>query len=189
MTNGTGTWKGLVKKGEGTLDYNSQLGGGYLDLQEGTVKFNTQYREKYTGEYATYAPDGYEAALPAFTTLKGLAGTLDLEDVGGAYTVANVEDYPSVTNGNLTVTGTWTLNVATLGEGTANISGTLTFAEGTSVVATDGLDALPRPSGGFLIAKAASISGDPSFRHAGWKLLKSGGELRLVKPGLIIVVR
>ena len=44
VTNGTGTWKGLVKKGAGVLDYNSQLGGAYLDLQGGTVKFGIQYR-------------------------------------------------------------------------------------------------------------------------------------------------
>ena len=56
VTNGTGFWQGLVKKGEGTLDYNSQLDGAYLDLQEGTVKFNTQYREKYSGDFAQYAP-------------------------------------------------------------------------------------------------------------------------------------
>lgn len=189
VTNGTGFWQGLVKKGEGTLDYNSQLDGAYLDLQEGTVKFNTQYREKYSGDYAQYAPTGYDAALPAFTTLKGTTGTLDLEDVGGAYTVANVEGSPSVTNGNLTVTNTWTLAAADLGMGTANVSGALTFGENAAVTVTGDIDSLQRPSGGFLIAKAASISGMPSFHLAGWSLQKCGGELRLVKPGLSIIVR
>ena len=80
-----------MKKGEGTLDYNSQLDGAYLDLQEGTVKFNTQYRENYSGDYAQYAPGGYEPAVSAFTTLKGTTGTLDLNGVAEGYTVANVE--------------------------------------------------------------------------------------------------
>ncbi|MBQ6137738.1 MAG: hypothetical protein IJI73_10265, partial [Kiritimatiellae bacterium] len=178
VTNGTGFWQGLVKKGEGTLDYNSQLDGAYLDLQEGTVKFNTQYREKYSGDYAQYAPTGYEAALPAFTTLKGTAGTLDLEDVGGAYTVANVDGSPSVANGSLTVTNAWTLAASALGENSSNISGTLTFGEDAMVTVTGDIDSLQRPSGGFLIAKAASISGMPSFHLAGGSLQKCGGELR-----------
>ena len=171
------------------MSTNLKLDGAYLDLQEGTVKFNTQYCEKYSGDYAQYAPTGYEAALPAFTTLKGTTGTLDLEDVGGAYTVANVEGSPSVTNGNLTVTNTWTLAASALGENSSEISGTLTFGENAAVTVTGDIDSLQRPSGGFLIAKAASISGMPSFHLAGWSLQKCGGELRLVKPGLIILVR
>ena len=126
---------------------------------------------------------------PAFTTLKGTTGTLDLEDVGGAYTVANVEGSPSVTNGSLTVTNIWTLAAADLGMGTANVSGALTFGENAAVTVTGDIDSLQRPSGGFLIAKAASISGMPSFHLAGWSLQKCGGELRLVKPGLSIIVR
>ena len=74
VTNGTGTFKELVKKGTGTLDYNSQMGGDCLDLQDGTVKFNTQYRGAYTGDNASAAPSGYAAALPVFTTLKGTSG-------------------------------------------------------------------------------------------------------------------
>ena len=188
VTNGTGFWQGLVKKGEGTLDYNSQLDGAYLDLQEGTVKFNTQYREKYSGDYAQYAPDGYEAELPAFTTLKGTAGTLDLEDVGGAYTVANVEGSPSVTNGNLTVTGEWRVDAATVASGTAKVSGALSFGNDATMVVSGDINSVHQIS--FLVAKAASISGAPRLVGCeGWKVMVSGGELRLVKPGLIIIVR
>ena len=190
VTNGTGTWKGLVKKGAGTLDYNSQLGGDYLDLQEGTVKFNTQYRENYTGEYATYAPDGYEEALPVFTTLKGTEGVLDLADVGGAYTVANVEGSPSVTNGNLTVTGTWAVDAATVGIKVANVSGTLAFGEGSTMVVAGDLESVSRPADGFVVARAASISGKPRLINStGWRVVESNGVLRLAKPGLLVLIR
>ena len=57
------------------------------------------------------------------------------------------------------------------------------------MVVTEGLDSLQRPSGGFLIAKAESISGMPYFHHTGWMLQKIGGELRLVKPGFSIRLR
>jgi autotransporter-associated beta strand protein len=188
VTNGTGTWKGLVKKGAGVLDYNSQLGGDYLDLQGGTVKFNTQYREAYTGDNASAAPDGYAAALPVFTTLKGTAGALDLDGVGGSYTVVNVEGYPSVTNGNLTVTGTWTLDVATLGTRAANVSGTLTFGEGAEIVVDGDIDPMNVPGGGFIVARAASITGMPRLVCKGFALEATGGELRIKKSGFVFLV-
>ena len=179
VTNGTGAWQGLVKKGEGTLDYNSQLGGAYLDLQGGIVKFNTQYREAYAGDYAQYAPDGYAAALPAFTKLKGTEGVLDLDGTDGSYTVQDMEGTPSVTNGSLTVTGDWTLDVATLAAHTkANISGTLTFGPDATVSVTGDITSVPH-AGGFLVAKAASVSGLPKSTCKGWALMESGGELRL----------
>ena len=191
VTNGTGVWKGLVKKGAGTLDYNSQLGGDYLDLQEGTVKFNTQYREEYTGENAPYVPNGYVAALPAFTTLKGTDGVLDLADVGGAYTVANIEGSPSVTNGDLTVTGTWTVDAATVGTKVVNISGTLTLGEGAAMVVSGDLDSVvPRPAGGFVVARATSIVGNlPRLDCGGRQLVVNNGELRIMNPGLQIFLR
>lgn len=40
VTNGAGRWRSLVKTGEGTLDYHSQMGGGLLDVQEGAVAFH-----------------------------------------------------------------------------------------------------------------------------------------------------
>ena len=179
VTNGTGVWQGLVKKGEGTLDYNSQLGGAYLDLQGGKVKFNTQYREEYAGDNATYAPDGYAAALPAFAKLKGTEGVLDLADAGGAYTVQDMEGTPSVTNGSLTVTGDWMLDVATLAaQDKALISGTLTFGAGSTVSITGDITTVPH-AGGILVAKAGSVSGLPRSTCKGWALLESSGELRL----------
>ena len=191
VTNGTGTWKGLVKKGEGTLDYNSQLGGAYLDLQGGMVKFSTQYREKYSGDYAQYAPDGYEEAVPAFTTLKGTAGTLDLNGVVQDYTVANVEGSPSVTNGGLTVTGNWTLSAATVAGNTANISGALAFGDNATVTLVGDFDSVHRPAGGFRIARASSISGTPTLVCDGgsWRLLNTGTELRLWKSGFSMIVK
>ena len=185
ITNGTGTFQGLVKKGDGTLDYNSQMGGAYLDLQGGTVKFNTQYREEYTNDNK---PEGYEPALPVFTTLKGTAGTLDLTDVGGSYTVANIEGSPSVTNGNLTVTGAWTLDAATLGEKPVVVDGTLSFGEDATLSISGDIDSVAR-GGGFLIARADSITGLPQLNCKGWSLVASGDELRLTKPGFIIIVR
>ena len=142
----------------------------------------------YTGDNARYAPTGFEPSVPAFTTLKGTTGTLDLEDVGGAYTVANVEGSPSVTNGNLTVTNTWTLAVAALGENLSNISGTLSFGENATMTVTGDINSVHQIN--YLIAKAASISGAPRLVGCeGWKVMVSGGELRLVKPGLSIIVR
>lgn len=185
ITNGTGTFQGLVKKGDGTLDYNSQMGGAYLDLQGGTVKFNTQYREEYTNDNK---PEGYEPALPVFTTLKGTAGTLDLADAGGSYTVANIEGSPSVTNGNLTVTGAWTLDAATLGEKPVVVDGTLSFGEDATMSISGDIDSVAR-GGGFLIARADSITGLPQLNCKGWSLVASGDELRLTKPGFIIIVR
>jgi len=189
VTNGTGVFQGLVKKGTGTLDYNSQMGGDYLDLQGGTVKFNTQYRDAYTGDNASAAPDGYAAALPVFTTLKGTEGTLDLSDAGGSWTVANIEGSPAV-SGNLTVTGNWTVDAAAIGNNVANISGTLTFGEGATVTVTGDPESVQRPQGGFVIARATSISGLPSLVGCkGWVLQANGGELRLTKTGLILFVR
>ena len=190
VTNGTGVFKGLVKKGTGTLDYNSQMGGDYLDLQGGTVKFNTQYRDAYTGNNAAAAPDGYAAALPAFTTLKGTAGTLDLGDVGGSWTVANVEGSPAV-SGNLTVTGNWPVEAAAIGNNVANISGTLSFGEGATVTVSGDLESVQRPQGGFVIARAASIPGLPRLVIDGksWTLQARDGELRLNKAGIIIIFR
>ena len=189
VTNGTGVFKGLVKKGTGTLDYNSQMGGDYLDLQGGTLKFNTQYRAAYTGDNASAAPDGYAAALPVFTTLKGTEGTLDLSDAGGSWTVANVEGSPAV-SGNLTVTGNWPVEAAAIGSSVANISGTLTFGEGATVTVSGDFESVQRPQGGFVIARATSISGLPSLVDCkGWVLQANGGELRLTKTGLILFVR
>ena len=185
VTNGTGVFTGLVKKGAGTLDYNSQMSGAYLDLEGGTVKFNTQYRDAYTGDNAAAAPSGYAASLPAFTTLKGTAGTLDLAAAGGAWTVANVVGSPSITNGNLTVTGALTVDAATAGN-QVKVSGTLAFGNNATVTLADGFV----PERSTLLAKAAAITGTPRLVNArGWKLSVTDGELRLVsnKPTMLIV--
>ena len=118
-------------------------------------------------------------ALPAFTKLKGTEGVLDLADVGGAYTVQDMEGTPSVTNGSLTVTGDWTLDVATLAaQNKAQISGTLTFGAGSTVSIAGDITTVPH-AGGILVAKAGSVSGLPRSTCKGWALLHSGGELRL----------
>lgn len=51
VTNGTGSWRHLVKKGAGTLDYASQIGAGTLDVQEGAVRLhaNPVDLSKYAG--------------------------------------------------------------------------------------------------------------------------------------------
>ena len=187
VTNGTGVFKGLVKGGTGTLDYNSQMGGDYLDLQSGTVKFNTQYRSAY----ASGAPAGYEPTLPVFTTLKGTAGVLDLEGVGGGtYTVTNVEGSPSVTNGNLTVTGNWTVDAATVGRNVANISGTLAFGEGATISVDGNLHEVPRPRGIIVIARAANVTGMPSMIGSrGYSPMLVNGELCLVRNCFTISFR
>ena len=192
VTNGTGVWRGLVKKGEGVLDYNSQLGGAYLDLQGGIVKFNAQYRGEYTGGNAPYAPDGYVAALPTFTKLKGSTGMLDLAGVAESpvnYTVVDMEGTPSVTNGNLTVTGLWTLDAATLGESVAQFSGTLAFGTGSRVIVSGDIESVPRQVGGFLVAKANNVENLPRTNYKGWGLFENGGEIRLCRTGFSIFVR
>ena len=184
VTNGTGLFKGLVKKGTGTLDYNSQMGGDYLDLQGGTVAFKTQYRDAYTGDNASAAPSGYAAALPVFTTLKGTAGALDLAGVGGGtYTVANVEGSPCVTNGNLSVTGAWAVDASSIGN-PVRVSGTLTFGESATVTLADGFES----ERSVLLAKAAAIDGMPQLVGGNdWQLVVADGELRLAsnKPTVI----
>ena len=118
-------------------------------------------------------------ALPAFTKLKGTEGVLDLADAGGAYTVQDMEGTPSVTNGSLTVTGDWMLDVATLAaQDKALISGTLTFGAGSTVSITGDITTVPH-AGGILVAKAGSVSGLPRSTCKGWALLESSGELRL----------
>ena len=89
-------------------------------------------------------------------------------------------DIPSVTNGSLTVTGIWTLDVATLGTGTAKISGTLAFGAEATVAVSDSLDAVQVPHGnGYLVAKAASVTGLPRFHSNRWMLVEIGGEVYL----------
>ncbi len=181
VTNGTGVFKGLVKKGTGTLDYNSQMGGDYLDLQGGTVAFKTQYRDAYTGDNASAAPSGYAAALPVFTTLKGTAGALDL--AGASWTVANVEGSPAVTNGNLSVTGAWAVDASSIGN-PVRVSGTLSFGQSATVTLADGFES----ERSVLLAKAAAIDGMPQLVGGnGWQLIVSDGELRLAshKPTVI----
>ena len=50
------------------------------------------------------------------------------------------------------------------------------------------IDSVAR-GGGFLIARADSITGLPQLNCKGWSLVSSGDELRLTKPGFIIIVR
>ena len=68
VTNGTGRWRSVVKKGAGTLDYHSQLGGGLLDVQEGAVAFHVGQTPAFDtirfGEGTVVALEGL-AALPA----------------------------------------------------------------------------------------------------------------------------
>ena len=85
---------------------------------------------------------------------------------------------------------TWTLNAAALGTGHANISGTLTFGENATMTVSGNIESVHRPGAGFLIAKAASITGAPRLVGCeGWRAIVSGGELRLTKPGHFIIVR
>ena len=90
-----------------------------------------------------------------------------------------MEGTPSVTNGSLTVTGDWMLDVATLAaQDKALISGTLTFGAGSTVSITGDITTVPH-AGGILVAKAGSVSGLPRSTCKGWALLESSGELRL----------
>jgi len=188
VTNGTGRWKALVKKGAGTLDYNSQLDGDALDLQGGTVKFNTACRAAYTD---ANKPAGYAAALPVFTTLTGTAGTLDLGTADTDYSVTHLAGTPAVTNGNLTVTGTWTVDAATFGQGSVRVFGALTFAPGATLALTGDLANAPHPGAqGYLVAKAASVTGLPAFRGGNWQFVAADGEVRLYYiAGTTLIVR
>ena len=68
VTNGSGRWRSVVKKGAGTLDYNSQMGGGTLDVQEGAVAFHMGQCPTFDtirfGEGSVVALEGM-ATLPA----------------------------------------------------------------------------------------------------------------------------
>jgi len=189
VTNGTGRWKGLVKKGSGTLDYNSQLDGDYLDLDAGTVKFNTAYRSAYT---EANKPDDYAAALPSFTTLKGAAGVLDVAGLAtDGYTVETFVDTPSVTNADVTVKNGWTVSAAALAAGNvATFSGGLTFGSGAGVTVTD-YSTLPSRAGGYVLARAKSITGFvPSYGDKWCAEIDADGKtIRIKRLGLRLIVR
>ena len=185
VTNGTGRWRALVKKGAGTLDYDSQMGGGTLDLESGVVKFNTAYRANYEGE------EGFVAALPAFDAIKGTAGTLDVANLAENYTVASLVDTPSISNANVTVTDGWTVSAAALAAGkVATFSGDLTFGDGATFAATD-LDQLPTKAGGYVFARAKSVKGFPTYVGDKWcaEVDADGKTIRLKRNGLMIFLR
>ena len=186
VTNGTGRWRTLAKKGTGTLDYNSQMGGGTLDLESGVVKFNTAYRANYEGDA------GFEAALPAFDAIKGTAGTLDVANLAeSAYEVKTLVDTPSISNADVTVTTGWTVSAAALAAGNvATFSGDLTFGEGAIFAATD-LDQLPTKAGGYVFARAKSVKDFPTYVGDKWcaEVDADGQTIRLKRNGLLLFIK
>ena len=185
VTNGTGRWRAQAKKGTGTLDYDSQMGGCTLDLESSVVKLNTAYRANYEGDA------GFEAALPAFDVIKGTAGTLDVANLAENYTVASLVDTPSISNADVTVTDGWTVSATALAAGNvATFSGDLTFGNGATFAATD-LDQLPTKAGGYVFARAKSVTGFPTYVADKWcaEVDADGQTICLKRNGHMIFLR
>lgn len=185
VTNGTGRWRALAKKGTGVLDYDSQMDGETLDLVAGTVRLNTAYR-------ANYADDaGFVAALPAFDSLKGAAGTLDVANLATVYEVKRLVDTPSVQNADVNVTEGWTISTAALAAGNvATFSGNLTFGEGATFAVADAAE-LPAKAGGYVFARAQSVSGFPTYVSDKWcaEVDADGQTIRLKRNGLLLFLK
>ena len=136
------------------------------------------------------------AALPDFACLKFAPGArLDFD--GLACTVPDVIGLPSVTNGSLTVTGTWTIDAASARAATcAHVDGSITFGEGVTFTVTAGKDDLPAAAkaGGWTLLRAeGGISGLPVEGVDGRKrhvLVKSpdGKSLSLIRFGAFSVI-
>jgi len=78
---------------------------------------------------------------------------LDLNAEGLTTAVSSIEGLPTVTNGNLTVTGTWTIPAVDIAAGTVlNASGSLTLSAGAMPIVSN-VAALPRNT--VIIARAA----------------------------------
>jgi hypothetical protein len=78
---------------------------------------------------------------------------LDLNAEGLTTAVSSIEGLPTVTNGNLTVTGTWTIPAVDIAAGTVlNASGSLTLSAGAMPIVSNVAD-LPRNT--VIIARAA----------------------------------
>ena len=185
VTNGTGRWRALVKKGSGTLDYNSQLDGDVLDLQDGTVRLNSAYRANYADEA------GFTASVPKFDVLRGTVGTLDVNGLAEVYEVERLEDTPSVDNADVRVKDGWAVSAAALKAGTvATFSGTLSFDSGATVSVTD-VENLPSRNGGYVLARANAITGfTPHASGPFCALVDSDGKtLRVKRTGLQIIMR
>ena len=136
------------------------------------------------------------AALPNFTCMKFAPGArLDLD--GRECTVPDIIGLPSVTNGSLSVTGTWTIDAESAhAEACAHVDGSIAFGEGSTFTVTAGKDNLPdaAKAGGWTLLRAeGGISGLPVEDGDGRKrhvLVKSpdGKSLSLIRFGAFTVI-
>lgn len=182
VTNGTGRWRSLVKKGEGALDYNSQMGGGLLDVRDGLVALNVQYRASYAGDA------GFVSAPPAFDAVRLAPGTT-LALAGEDLTVASLSGAGAVTGGGLVVGSALTAARADLAAGRAlMVAGTLRFAPG-SVVSVSGAEPLAARTEGYLVATAAQVEGAPQAAP-GWRVVTTATEVRLrpERKGFLVIL-
>ena len=135
------------------------------------------------------------ANLPAFATMRFAPGT-GIDFGGYGYELAHLVGFPSVTNGNLTVTGDWTVDGALLkGGACARSSGKVAFAPGATFAVddvrwgTDGANGLP------LLVAEGGIEGEPSLigqSRYGRHLVKSADGKSLMfyaSSGCVIIFR
>lgn len=128
------------------------------------------------------------AELPVFSNLVFAAGTtFDMH--GNDLTVPNLTGFPTVLNpGTLTIAGNWTVDFNDVKSGkTLDLgSGSLAFAPGATITFVNRTGSL---SEDVILARAAAVTGTPGL--VGWKrrIEIADGELKLVAPGGVMILK
>ncbi len=136
---------------------------------------------------------------PAFDTMKFGVETKVILSAGTEFTVTDMEGFPTVENGDVRVTGTWTVDARTMTAASkAVFGGKVTFAPGAKLVIAHAKDkAAFRPSGAFPFIEAeGGIDGLPVVEADGraqWLLVKSADgkfcTLERRPAGLLLILR
>ena len=134
------------------------------------------------------------APRPAFGKLKAAPGTTLRVPDGTDWTFADIEGWPSVTGGGVTVTNSWAFDGTEVGTAAFAISGSLTFGENAKVILSDEAKPPSQYKGTevTLGTAAGGISGvpakDPSVRH--WFVRVDGNSLKATySEGMTLIIR
>ena len=173
-------WCGLLvdRQGRGSKNYYDYEP--LLDSGDGSV-------------FLTTTNDAENAAfVPAFDKLKFAAGTsLDLN--GHDYVMNDLEGFPSVTGGNLCITGKWSVAAAALQGGSSlAVAGNVTFGPNATIDIT-GLAGVQMPTTLDVVSAAGVVSGAPTVTEDGlpskkWAATASGSKLTLAKTGGLFLI-
>lgn len=153
-----------------------------------------------TGRLFTIDTDDSDEALadmlPVFDDLCFAAGTaFDLN--GNAFTQGNLTGFPSVENGDLTISNVWSVASAEVAVGgKMTVGGTLKFADGAKIAGTDEEALGGKTVKEYVIATADAIVGKPSVDAesaslANWRVATTATEVKLVysEPKTVIIIR